>query len=260
MKRYGVKEVTKLSGVSVRTLHHYDKIGLLKPAMRAESGYRYYGEQELLRLQQILFYKELDFPLKEIIELLDEPDFDLIEALKSHKQALKARRRRISQLLATIDNTIDHLQNETIMTNPEELYEGMPKEMGTTYRQKAIDEYGEKAIKRSEESLLKLGKDGFARLKQAQQQNTVDLFALREEAPDSPAVQELIAQHYEIIRAFWGTTESEDQQAEAYAGLGQLYLHDERYTRVDGEPQPKFASFLQQAMQHFADTELGINA
>lgn len=106
MKNYGVKEVAKLSGASVRTLHHYDKIGLLKPANRTETGYRYYGEPRLLRLQQILFYRELGFPLKEIRKVLDAPGFDLVNALKNHKLDLEACRKRISSLLRTIYKTI----------------------------------------------------------------------------------------------------------------------------------------------------------
>ena len=88
MKKYSVKKLAKLAGVTVRTLHHYDKIDLLKPALRSDKHYRYYGQEELLRLQQILFYKELGFPLQEIKEILEDPDFDLIEALESHKKAL----------------------------------------------------------------------------------------------------------------------------------------------------------------------------
>src|SRR5580693_1755938 len=93
---YSVKQIARLAGVSVRTLHLYDQIGLLKPSVRTRAGYRQYGEPELLRLQQILFYRELDFPLKEIAEILNDPDFDLIRALAGHKQALSARRDRLN--------------------------------------------------------------------------------------------------------------------------------------------------------------------
>ena len=82
------------------------QIGLLKPSVRTEARYRLYGEKELLRLQQILFYKELDFPIKEIACILDDPDFDVIQALEGHKKALKARKNRIANLLVTIDKTI----------------------------------------------------------------------------------------------------------------------------------------------------------
>ena len=256
MNKYGVKEVSKLSGLTVRALHYYDKIGLLKPLNRTEAGYRHYGEKELLRLQQILFYKELDFPLKEIIELLEEPEFNLIDALESHKSALVARKKRISNLLITIDQTINHLKKDDIMSKPEMLYEGLPKEMGTTYRKEAMKKYGKDVVEHSEKELLKLGKEGFKKLREEFEQLQNELFELRNETPQSEKVQELIAQHYKVIRAFWGTSNSKNNQAAAYAGLGQLYVNDERYTTRDGQPQPEFALFLQKAMGHFANTQL----
>ena len=256
MKKFSVKEVSGLSGVTIRTLHHYDKIGLLKPYDRTEAGYRYYGEAELFRLQQILFYKELDFSLQEIGGLLDDPEFDLLAALENHRLALKGRRNRIATLLKTIDHTITHLKKGEKMSRPEKLYEGLPREMGTTYRKEAIATYGEEAVARSEKELLKMGDKKFKALKEQQQQLNKTLFALRKEAPDSSRVQMLIGRHYEVIRAFWGTAKSEDKQAKAYAGLGELYLSDERFTMVDGKPQPEFAMFLQRAMQHFTETSL----
>ena len=256
MKNYSVKEVAKLSGVSVRTLHYYDKIGLLKPLSRTEAGYRYYGEKELLRLQQILFFKELDFPLKEIGELMDEEEFDLIHALKGHRSALISRQKRISTLLKTIDKTINHLKKGDVMSKPEELYEGLPKEMGTTYRDGAIEEYGKEAVEQSEKELLKLGKEGFKQLQKDFEKVNSALFAIHTEDPESEQVQQLIARHYEMIRKFWGTSHKTDKQGEAYAGLGDLYVSDERFTRVDGNPQPEYARFLQKAMKHYADTHL----
>mgnify|MGYP000865807544 FL=1 len=110
MKKYSAKGLSKLAGVSVRTLHHYDEIGLLKPAIRTEAKYRLYGENELLKLQQILFFKELDFSLKEIIDILDDPDFDLTVALESHKQALISKQERISVMLNTIEKTVLNLK------------------------------------------------------------------------------------------------------------------------------------------------------
>lgn len=103
--RYSVKQLARLAGVSVRTLHVYDKLDLLKPSVRTDAGYRFCGEAELLRLQQILFYKELDLSLKAIAGILDDPGFDLVEALAGHKLALIARRDRLDLLLNTIDNT-----------------------------------------------------------------------------------------------------------------------------------------------------------
>lgn len=256
MEKYGVKDLSKISGVTARTLHYYDKINLLKPMDRSEAGYRFYGEYELLRLQQILFYRELDFPLKEIADLLDNPHFDLISALERHKSALKSRRKRISILLNTIDHTINHIKKGDIMSKPEKLYEGLPEEMGTTYRKQAMKKYGKERVEHSERELLKLGKEGFEKLKGELEQVNKDLFALKKEPPQSTKVQALITQHYSIIRKFWGTSNSKNSQVEEYAGLGQLYVSDERYTTIDGTAQPDFALFLKEAMSHFAETHL----
>lgn len=255
MTQYSVKKLAKLAGVSVRTLHLYDQMGLLKPSARTEAKYRLYGEKELLRLQQILFYKELDFPLQAIAQLLNNPQFDLFQALESHKIALQQRRDRISTLLVTIDKTMLHLKGKTMLTH-QELYEGLPKEKGEAYRQGAIDKYGKKEVEHAENHLLNLGKAGFEQLKVEQLTIAQQLVALLNEDPTSPIVQEQVARHYANIRQFWGTVNSSDKQAEAYKGLGQLYVSDERFTMVNGQPNPEFALFLSKAMSHFVDITL----
>ncbi|PHN05217.1 MerR family transcriptional regulator [Flavilitoribacter nigricans] len=256
MASYSVKQLAKLSGVSVRTLHHYDKIGLLRPAERTEARYRRYEAPELLRLQQILFYRELGFPLREIGEILDDPTFDLLEALESHKVNLRARKHRIDQLLTTLDHTIDQIKKGNVMEKPEELYEGLHPDTAKEYREGAIKKYGKKEVERSERALMKMGKDGFAALQAEAKENTATLFRLMDRPPESAVVQAEIARHYRIIRQFWGTANSDDPQAEAYAGLGQLYVNDERFTMVGGQPQPEFAQFLSRAMAHYAKHSL----
>ncbi|MGX1929056.1 MerR family transcriptional regulator [Flagellimonas sp. 2504JD4-2] len=253
MKKYSVKELSKLSGTTVRTLHYYDKIGLLKPSERTEAGYRYYGIKELLRLQQILFYKELDFSLEKINDLLDDPNFDLVTALKNHKKALKKRRTQIGTLLKTIDQTIDHLTTGKERLNPEMLYRGLSKEMGTVYRKEAMEKYGKETVEHAESALLKLGELGFKSLKESFDGVNKALFELHKTSPTDGKVQEHIAQHYQLIRTFWGTAGSSDSQAKLYAQLGELYVEDDRYTMVDGQTQPEYALFLKAAMKHYAD-------
>ena len=255
MVQYSVKKLAKLAGVSVRTLHLYDQIGLLKPSVRTEAKYRLYGEKELLRLQQILFYKELDFPLQAIGQLLNDPQFDLFQALESHKVALQQRRDRISTLLVTIDKTMLQLKGKTMLTH-EELYEGLPKEKGEAYRQGAIDKYGKKEVEHAENHLRSLGKADFEQLKAEQQAIAQQLVSLMHQDPASEVVQAQIALHYQNIRQFWGTVHSSDKQADAYKGLGQLYVSDERFTMVNGQSNPAYALFLSKAMSYFADTKL----
>src|SRR5690242_16545098 len=110
-----VSEVAKLSGVSVRTLHHYDEVGLLKPAGVGPNGYRYYGRGELLRLQQILFHRELGFSLQEIGRVLDAEDFDKVAALKAHRAKLAAEAARYRRLMRTIDATLAALEGDATM-------------------------------------------------------------------------------------------------------------------------------------------------
>lgn len=116
---YTVKQVAAMSGVSVRTLHFYDETGLLKPAYHAANGYRFYEEPQLLTLQQILFYRELGFELKEIKRILDRADFENVAALESHRQVLEKNLTRTRTLIETIDKTIQHLKGTTKMKSEE---------------------------------------------------------------------------------------------------------------------------------------------
>ncbi|MEO6306134.1 MAG: MerR family transcriptional regulator, partial [Bacteroidia bacterium] len=158
MDKISVNKLAKLAGVSVRTLHHYDKIGLLKPSVRTDSNYRYYGKEELLRLQQILFYKELDLSLTQIAEILDDPGFDTINALHSHKQEMQKRKDRFEQLLLTIDKTIINLKNKTEKMNYEEMYKGFGKEKAEAYKKEAIEKWGKDTVADSEKKILAMDK------------------------------------------------------------------------------------------------------
>lgn len=248
MSIFTVKKLAKLAGVSVRTLHHYDQIGLLQPSIRTEKNYRKYERKELLRLQQILFYRELDFPLKEISEILDAPDFDMETALNNQKAALEARKRRLETLIQTIDKTLLNLKTSQMMTT-DELYEGFPK--GKTYREEASKKW-EKAFKKSEQHLKKKTKADFEQLQQDFDAVWRQLSTMTNQEPTSEGVQALVAKHYAYIRAFWGTANEVDKQAEAYAGLGEMYIHDSRFTVIDGIEKPEFGVFMRDAMKYFA--------
>ena len=124
---YTVKKLAKLSGVSIRTLHFYDEIGLLKPASRQQNNYRCYEEEQLLLLQQILFFRALAFPLDEIKRIMTSDDFDKIEALQAHKRILNKRLDETNILLKTVDKTLAHLRGKTLMKD-EELFYGFDSE------------------------------------------------------------------------------------------------------------------------------------
>ena len=120
---YPVKKVAQMSGVSVRTLHFYDEIGLLKPAYYGTNGYRLYEEPQLLILQQILFYRELGFNLKQIQQILGRPDFEKVAALQSHREILQEHLARTHTLIETIDKTIEHLKGTKKMKS-KEMFQG----------------------------------------------------------------------------------------------------------------------------------------
>jgi len=120
---YTVKQVAAMSGVSVRTLHFYDETGLLKPAYHGANGYRFYEEPQLLTLQQILFYRELGFELKQIQRILGQADFEIVAALQSHRKVLEKNLIRTRTLIETIDKTINHLKGKKKMKS-EEMFAG----------------------------------------------------------------------------------------------------------------------------------------
>ena len=258
MKKYSAKELANLAGVSIRTLHYYDEIGLLKPALRTDAKYRWYGENELLKLQQILFYKELDFSLREIIDIFDDPDFDLIKALENHRLALISKQENILKMLNTIKKTLLKLK-ENAMMKDEDLYEGFSPEEIKNIRKEGIKKYGKEEIEQSENYLKQLSKQQFQKLKEEQKEIFRNLFSCLNESPESEIVQKEIARHYINTRKFWGTHGSPETQADQYHGLGKLYTHDERFTLVDGKAQPNFANFLSKAMTFFVKNKLNFN-
>ena len=240
-----VNQVAELTGVSVRTLHHYDAIGLLSPERTEDSNYRLYGEMDLYRLQQILLYREFDMPLIQIKELLDAPDYDRIEELLKHRNQLNERKSRLNTLLNTIDKTISHLQHKTRMKTPKELYEGFPAELGTTYRKEAIKRFGKTEVEQSEQQLMNRGKDGVQALVDKLASVHRKLKNVEELRPNHEVVQEYIHEHHQLILAFWGTTEN---RWEAYAGLANTYVTDTRFN-LTGEGYDKpFAEFLREAI------------
>ena len=145
---YTVKKLAKLAGVSVRTLHYYDEIGLLKPSSVGGNGYRHYEEEALLKLQQILFYRELELSLDEIKTVMGRPDFDVLTALRSHRKALQGRVERLIRLIQTVDHTIDHLKGKESM-NAKGLFEGFSEDEQEKYAQEAEQMYDPETVRAS---------------------------------------------------------------------------------------------------------------
>src|SRR3954462_12543155 len=181
-----VKQVAAMSGISVRTLHFYDEIDLLKPAYVGANGYRFYEEPQLLHLQQILFYRELGFELKQITEVLEAPDFDKVAALESHRKVLKGNLIRTRELLRTVENTIEHLKG-THKMKTKELFSGFNPEQQAAHEEYLVTRFGNGVAKTIAEAKGKV-----KNWKQEDWQQSGDVFAgicqemaalMRERAP-----------------------------------------------------------------------------
>ncbi len=256
MRTYTVSQVARLSGVSVRTLHHYDEIGLLKPAVTGSNGYRYYGQDELLRLQQILFHRELGFPLAEIGQVLDAPGFDRAEALRRHRGRLEAESRRYRRLVRTIDRTLAALEGASTMDD-EDMYKGFSPEKQAEHESWLVDRYGEDMRGRIEASRAKMkgwGKADYQRLQsEAEAVEGALAKAMADGLPaDSAAVQALVRRQHDMVAAFW----AEPPRRESFCGLAQLYQeHPEFRARYDGRA-PGLTDYLAEGMRIFAEREL----
>ncbi len=256
MGDYTVKELARLSGVSVRTLHHYDEIGLLKPAAVGTNGYRYYGREELLRLQQILFHRELGFSLAEIRGVMDAPAFDRVAALKRHRDRLAAEARRTRRLMRTIDQTLAALEGATTMDD-KDLYKGFAPEKQAEYEAWLVDRYGgdmEQQIAESKARLKDWSRADFERQKaDGEAIEAAVAKALADGLPaDSAHVQGLMRRWAGWVGLYWGRK----PEATAFAGLGRLYQeHSDFRARYDGLA-PGLTDYLAEAMRIYAEREL----
>jgi DNA-binding transcriptional MerR regulator len=249
-RSYTVRRVAEMAGITVRTLHHYDALGLLSPSMRSAAGYRLYGEADLLRLQQILFFRELGFPLEQIRAIVEDPHFDEARALERHRQMLALERERISRLIETVDRTLDRLREENMGMTDEELYAGFSQEQIERYKREAREQYGEQIVEESERRAKGMNKDQWQAVKDEGDAVTRGLAQLMDRPVDDPEVQALIARHYKWVCAFW------TPDAEAYKGLGQLYTDNPEFTANYDKYRNGLADFLRRAMTYYADHAL----
>jgi DNA-binding transcriptional MerR regulator len=255
---YTVSEVARLSGVSVRTLHHYDEVGLLKPAHVGANGYRYYGKDELLRLQQILFHRELGFPLEAIAKVLDAPDFDRVAALRAHRERLAADARRYRRLVRTIEETLAALEGATTMDD-KGIYAGFDfdPEKQAAREARLVERFGEgvrPAIERSLELLAKTSKADLQARKAEQDAIEAALVeALGSGAPaDSAAVQGLMRRQHAWVAAWWGVAPDKTR----FVGLGRTYVEDPEFHARYEAVAPGLPEYLAEAMRVFAEREL----
>jgi DNA-binding transcriptional MerR regulator len=247
-----VKQVADMAGISVRTLHHYDHIGLLRPGSVSSAGYRLYTDRDLEILQQILFFKELGFSLQRTKEIICSPDFDRHKALKLHRDLLAKKRERLDQLIKAVDKTMKTFKGGEEMNNEDRL-----KAFDMSEIEKHQEKYAEEArrkwghtdaYKESQKKTAKYSKEDWARLMMRQEEVFATIASLMDRSPDDPEVQQAVAEwRQHISDSFYNCT------PEIFRGLGDMYVADERFTANIDKIKPGLAAFLKEAMSIYCD-------
>jgi DNA-binding transcriptional MerR regulator len=248
--KYTVNQLATLASISVRTLHHYDQVGLLKPALIRKNGYREYGERELLLLQQILFFRELDFPIKEIQTIMSSPSFDMRRALRDHRTMIELKKKRLNGLIKTIDKTLMKLDHEQSLSDKDakEAYEHFGDDTVKKYSAEVRERWGHtEAYKQSMERYSKMTKADMEKYK-----SDADIFMkavaeVADQGATSTAMQEKIAQHFDALRTWY------EPNFEMYRGLAKMYVDDPRFTAYYEKYKPGLAKIFSEAMLYYAD-------
>lgn len=244
---YTVKIVADLASVSVRTLHHYDEIGLLKPTDLSPSGYRLYSDTDLERLQQILFFKELGFKLQEIKKILDSPGYDREQALLSHKQLLIQKKERLEKLIQSVNNTLNTIKGGITMSN-KEMFAGFDESKIEEYKKEVREKYGDEIADECEQKTANYTKADWKSIQGEADAIYDEIADLMDQGPADPQIQELMGKFFQHINDnFYVCT------PEVFRGLGEMYVCDERFTAFYENRKTGMATFMRDAMKIYSD-------
>ncbi|MER1987581.1 MAG: MerR family transcriptional regulator [Solibacillus sp.] len=246
-----IREVALLSGVSQRTLRYYEEKGLLTPAYAEGNGYRRYREHDLDRLQQILFYRELDFPLKEIKRMMEDSAVDRVAMLLRQKELLEKKSRHMEQLIRLIDETIVAEKDGIKMTN-EQKFEAFKQNLVDNHEQKYGDEvrakYGEQALMWTNEQLKNMTEEQYAALQKIER----SLFERLAEAMEIGDSENEVAMEVAELHKRWLQFQWKKYTKQAHAGLAMLYVSDERFTAYyDCQVGTGATKFLTEIIQNY---------
>ncbi|HHV95974.1 MAG TPA: MerR family transcriptional regulator [Clostridiaceae bacterium] len=244
---YTVQGLSNLAGVSTRTLRYYDEIGLLKPAKINSSGYRIYGEAEVDKLQQILFYRELGVKLDKIKEIISSPSFDKVKALKEHREKLLEKRKQLDLLIENVEKTIALTEGKIKMSDREK-FEGFKRslieENEKKYGKEIREKYGEDAVNKSNKKILNMTQEQYKEFEKLSSEILETLKAAYKTGdPAGELAQKAADLHRQWLCYTWNT-----YSKEAHAGLAQRYVDDERFRAYYDKEQPGLAEFLRDAI------------
>ena len=235
-----------MAGITPRTLHHYDDIGLLKPSRIGDNGYRYYEEEALLKLQQILFYRELDFPLDEVKKIMGRRGFDILKALESHKESLSKQQERLKRLLITVDNTIQHIKGEKLMSQ-KGLFEGFSEEEQEKYALEAEQLYDPETVRESNRKWKGYSAAKKEAIMAEGNAVYVDMIAAMPKGASSTEVQSIVERWRKHMDYFWAPN------LEQLVSLANGYNDDPRFKANFDKLAPQLAEFFREAVLHYVD-------
>ena len=245
---YTINNLAKLAGISVRTLHYYDQIDLLKPSRLRQNGYREYGETELLKLQQILFFRELDFTLADIKRIISSQNFSLQIALIDQRNLIELKQKRLSDLITTIDKTLKKITNEHTM-NDQELYTAFSDEEQKKYAAEAKQRWGHTdAYQQSQERLKKMTPADLNNIKRDADLFMKKIAATMGQGATSPEFQSLIDQHYNSLKIWY------EPNLELYRNLADMYVDDPRFKAYYEKFAPGLAEVMREAIVFYCTT------
>lgn len=242
---YSVGEVAGYAGITVRTLHHYDEIGLLSPGGRSHAGHRRYDDADLDRLQQILFYRELGFPLDEVATLLDDPAADPSAHLRRQHRLLSDRITRLREMAAAVERAME-AKKMGINLTPEEKFEVFGDHDPDRYAEEAERRWGgTDAYAESQRRAASYTKEDWLRIRNAADDLNRRFVALMDSGaePDSVPARDLAEEHREQIRRF-----HYDCSYEIHVGLAEMYIADPRFTATYDAVRPGLAGYLREAI------------
>ena len=244
---YTVQKLSNLAGISTRTLRYYDEIGILKPARINSSGYRIYGETEINRLQQILFYRELGLSLDSIKDIVTSPSFNGADALKEHHENLLEKRKQLDLLIANVEKSIASAEGRIKMGDKEK-FEGFKQKMidenEKKYGKEIRKKYGNDTVDKSNKKLRGMTQEQYDEMtKLGEEINKVLAEAFKTGDPAGELAQRAAQLHKKWLTFSWS-----EYSKEAHAGLAQMYVDDERFTAYYDKDQPGTAKFLRDAI------------
>lgn len=246
---YSIRELSELAGVSARTLRYYDEIGLLKPLYVNDAGYRYYGEKEVVLLQQILFYRERGFDLRRIQKILYQEDFDVMTALNEHLRELEEKKHYMETLIQSVRQTISSMKGECEMSDKEK-FEAFKEKLVSKNEEKHGNEirekYGDEPMDASNQKILNMSEEDWERFQTLGEEikRRLEEGVKAGIRPDSDEAERIVKLHKEWLGMTW-----KKYTQEAHKAIANMYICDERFKLYYDKEVPGCAELLEKAVR-----------